>query len=78
LNAGIQFQESMILSPCIIDLGGMETRFGKCDSQMSCVAKGIDAEILEVTGQGPIKDSYFIVLIFYVMLSYHSLQVKRI
>jgi len=68
----------MILSPCIIDLGGMETRFGKCDSQMSCVAKGIDAEILEVTGQGPIKDSYFIVLIFYVMLSYHSLQVKRI
>lgn len=56
-------------SPCIVDLGKLETRFGKCDNQMCWAAKGLDPEILEHTGQGPTLDRYFIMLIFYVALS---------
>lgn len=37
-------------SPCILDLGRLETRFGKCDSQICCAAEGLDPEIMDVTG----------------------------
>lgn len=45
-------------SPYIRDIVRLETRSGKCDSQMCLVAKGLDPEILEVTGQGSTLDRY--------------------
>lgn len=37
---------------------------------MCWAAKGLDPEMLEVTGQGTTLDRYFIILIFYIALSY--------
>lgn len=57
-------------SPCNTDLGRLEMKFKKCDSLMCWAAKGLDPEMLEVTGQGTTLDRYFIILIFYIALSY--------
>lgn len=45
-------------------------KFKKYDSLMSWAGKELDPEILEVTGQGTTLDRHFVILIFYIALSY--------
>lgn len=57
-------------SPCITDLGRLELKFKKYDSWVFWAAQGLDPAILEVTARGTTLDRCFIVLVFYIALSY--------
>lgn len=57
-------------SPCITDLGRLELKFKKHDSWIFWAAMGFDPAIVEVTAQGTTLDKCFIVLVFYIVLSY--------